>query len=203
MKRQPLEAFRSAVLLAAMLLAGCGAWAPRAQERPQAVETVPATPPAPPPPAPVQPQPDEETPAAIEPPPLKDILAYAHRAARFTPAELAAELARLTPQQDASAQQQLELALALGQTRQPADTARALALVQRVIARSDGPPAYRALARLLENFYLQQRRLEDQADRQAQQVRELQRKTDQLNERLEAMRAIERSLNTRPPTNGR
>ncbi|WP_406624372.1 hypothetical protein [Acidovorax sp. SDU_ACID1] len=142
MKRQPLEAFRSAVLLAAMLLAGCGAWAPRAQERPQAVETVPATPPAPPPPAPVQPQPqpDEETPAAIEPPPLKDILAYAHRAARFTPAELAAELARLTPQQDASAQQQLELALALGQTRQPADTARALALVQRVIARSDGPP---------------------------------------------------------------
>ena len=86
MKRQPLEAFRSAVLLAAMLLAGCGAWAPRAQERPQAVETVPATPPAPPPPAPVQPQPDEETPAAIEPPPLKDILAYAHRAARFTPA---------------------------------------------------------------------------------------------------------------------
>lgn len=191
MKRQPLEAFRSAVLLAALLLAGCGAWAPRAQERPQAVETVPATPPAPPPPAPVQ------------PPPLKDILAYAHRAARFTPAELAAELARLTPQQDASAQQQLELALALGQTRQPADTARALALVQRVIARSDGPPAYRALARLLENFYLQQRRLEDQADRQAQQVRELQRKTDQLNERLEAMRAIERSLNTRPPTNGR
>lgn len=157
--------------------------------------------PIPPPPS-MQPQPGEEAPAAIEPPPLKDLLAYAHRAARFTPAEVAAEVARLTPQQDPTAQQQLELALVLGQTRQPADTARALALVQRVIARRDGPPAYRSLARLLESFYLQQRRLEDQTDRQAQQIKDLLRKNEQLNERLEAMRAIERSLNTRPAANG-
>ncbi len=43
-----------------------------------------------------------------------------------------------------------------------------------------------------------QRRLEEQLERQTQQLREAQRRNDQLNERLEAVRAIERSLTTRP-----
>ena len=38
----------------------------------------------------------------------------------------------------------------------------------------------------------------DQLDRQAQQLRDTQRRNDQLSERLEAVRAIERSLSTRP-----
>ena len=46
---------------------------------------------------------------------------------------------------------------------------------------------------------MEQRRLEDSLERQSQQLREHQRRIDQLNERLEAMRAIERSLTTRPP----
>ena len=46
---------------------------------------------------------------------------------------------------------------------------------------------------------LEQRKLEEALDRQAQQLREQQRRIEQLNERLEAMRAIERSLNNRAP----
>ena len=46
------------------------------------------------------------------------------------------------------------------------------------------------------------RRAEEAADRSAQQLREAQRdnqrKLDQLNEKLEQLKAIERSLNTRP-----
>ena len=52
---------------------------------------------------------------------------------------------------------------------------------------------------LLANRLMDQRRLEDATERQAQQLRDSQRRIDQLNERLEAMRAIERSLTTRPP----
>ncbi|GAC1543257.1 MAG: hypothetical protein NVS2B4_21740 [Ramlibacter sp.] len=39
----------------------------------------------------------------------------------------------------------------------------------------------------------EQKRLEDQAERQAQQLRDTQRRVDQLAERLEALRAIERA----------
>jgi enoyl-CoA hydratase/carnithine racemase len=91
----------------------------------------------------------------------------------------------------------LRLALLLTQTRQPADTARALGLVQRTLADANAQDLH-PLARLLEARLLQQRRLEDQLDRQTQQLRDTQRRNDQLSERLEAVRAIERSLSTRP-----
>ena len=72
--------------------------------------------------------------------------------------------------------------------------------MQRVIAHP-GPESLplKPLARLLANRLLEQRKLEEAVDRQAQQLRDSQRRIDQLNERLEAMRAIERSLTTRPP----
>ena len=79
------------------------------------------------------------------------------------------------------------------------DTARALGLVQRVLGNTGAAAQpLHPLARLLEARLLQQRRLEDQLDRQAQQLRDTQRRNDQLSERLEAVRAIERSLSTRP-----
>ena len=69
------------------------------------------------------------------------------------------------------------------------DTARALGLVQRVLGNtSPAAQPLHPLARLLE----------DQLDRQTQQLRDTQRRNDQLSERLEAVRAIERSLSTRP-----
>lgn len=127
------------------------------------------------------------------------VLAYADRVRLLAPTELAAEIAGLGDGGD-SPYLQLQLALALVQTHQPVDTARALGLAQRV-ASSTQPQAapLQPLARLLAARLMEQRRLEDQSDRQGQQIREAQRRIDQLNERLEAMRAIERSLTPRTP----
>ncbi|SFD85210.1 hypothetical protein [Paracidovorax konjaci] len=138
----------------------------------------------------------------------RQMLQYADRVRTLSPPEITAEIAQLSDAQSAngSPEKTLQLALALLQTRQPADTARSLGLVQKVLG--DARPAAAALhplSRLLENRLLQQRRLEDQLDRQGQQLKDGQRRIDQLNERLEAMRAIERSLNARPgaPGNGK
>ncbi len=139
----------------------------------------------------------------------RQMLQYADRVRALSPPELTAEIARLSDAQAGSGavpENAFRLSLALLQTRQPADTARSLGLLQKLLA--DGRPAavvLQPLARFVENRLLQQRRLEDQTDRQGQQIRDMQRRIDQLNERLEAMRAIERSLNARPgaPGNGR
>ena len=45
----------------------------------------------------------------------------------------------------------------------------------------------------------EQRRVEEQLEKQTQQTREVQRRLDQTNERLEALKAIERSLTSRSP----
>lgn len=129
---------------------------------------------------------------------VSQLLAFSARVATLSGPELSGEIARLTPVQDESIQRQLELAMALGQTRQPVDTARALGLVQRALSQKGLTAGQQAFGRLLETRFLNTRRLEDLVDRQAQQLREAQRRNDQLNERLEAMRAIERSLNARP-----
>lgn len=131
--------------------------------------------------------------------PWAPLLARTERILRMPPPELGREIARLGETEDAAAENPLLLAVALAQTRQPVDTARALGLVQRVLAnRAAAAQPLHPLARLLEVRLLQQRRLEDQLDKQAQQLRELQRRNEQLNERLEAVRAIERSLTVRP-----
>ena len=96
----------------------------------------------------------------------------------------------------------LELALVLGQTRNNGDLARALALLDP-LARSGAPElqAWQPLARLLAARYLEQRRLEDQLERQVLMLRDSQRRLDQVNDKLEALKNIERSLTVRPPGN--
>jgi hypothetical protein len=80
------------------------------------------------------------------------------------------------------------------------ESARLSAPGEAVLANA-GPDAQplHPLARLLAFRYGEQRRLEDQIEKERQQTREVQRKLDQTNERLEALKAIERSLTTRPP----
>ena len=128
------------------------------------------------------------------------MLVFADRVRSLTGAELGAEVARIGDPGD-SAPAQMHRAIALAATRVPADLARALGLLQRVIASqaSDAAPI-QPLARALAARYLEQRRIEDDRDRQVQQLREAQRRIDQLNDRLEALRAIERSV-TRPTNN--
>ncbi|WP_422843872.1 hypothetical protein [Acidovorax sp. M2(2025)] len=203
----PAGPARGLLLAAALLLAGCSATAPRAAASPEPAPARTAEPagtaaaPAAEPAAAPAPEP-ARPPAAPAPQAgtaLDQVLAYSDRVLRLPPAELAREVARLGEAEDASPDTPLLLATALAQTRQPVDTARALGLVQRVLGSSTAPAqALHPLARLMEARLLQQRRLEDQLERQAQQLRDAQRRNDQLNERLEAVRAIERSLTTRP-----
>jgi len=77
--------------------------------------------------------------------------------------------------------------------------ARAQQLLESVVkAGATELQPWQPMARLLLARIAEQRRLEDAFNREATQRREQQRTLQQLNEKLEALKAIERSLNTRP-----
>lgn len=129
----------------------------------------------------------------------RNFIAYFERVRQMAPAELSREFNRLDL--PISPQAILEFALALGQTRNPADTVRALGLLDPLLRSTDPAAApYQPWARLLAVRYNEQRRVEDHAERQAQSLRDSQRRQDQLTQQLEALKAIERSLTARPPT---
>jgi len=146
--------------------------------------------------APAAPQPE----AAPAPPgeAVLRVLAYADRVRGMSNAELNQEVARLgTAYVPAN---QLQLALVLAQLRQPPELIRAQELLTRLLANPDTEAqALHPLARLLAARYGEQRRLEDLVEKQNQQTRDVQRRLDQTNERLEALKAIERSLTSRLP----
>ncbi len=191
---------------------------------PNAPGTAPSSPSSPasvaaPAPSPVElPPPPIVSPAPAEPAPiptpaitgtqlfalgdLVSLLEYAERLRSFPPAELGTHIASMGDPGN-NPVRQMQLALALSYTNQPPDTARALGLLQRVMNHAASESGtLKPLARLLAAKLLNQRRLEDTVDRQAQQLRDSARRIEQLNERLEAMRAIERSLLPRPPSPG-
>jgi hypothetical protein len=126
--------------------------------------------------------------------PQAAMLAYADKVRPLGGNELTAEISRVGDPGD-SPTTQMQVALLLSQTRVPADLARALGLLQRVIA-NPSPEAQplQPLARALAARYVEQRRVEDDRDKQVQQLRDSQRRIDQLNDRIEALRAIERSF---------
>ena len=126
------------------------------------------------------------------------LLVYADRVRSLTPAELGSELSRLSDAR--SPGEHMQQALALAQLRQTPDLIRAQDLLTRVLANaSPEAMAYHPLARLLATRFGEQRRFEDLLDKQVQQTREIQRRLDQTAERLEALKAIERSLGARVP----
>ncbi|MDP3923155.1 MAG: hypothetical protein Q8Q84_07285 [Hydrogenophaga sp.] len=136
--------------------------------------------------------------SATDTPPLDALLAYAERARSLSATELSADIVSLD-EPAPTPLRQMRLAIALMHTQLPVDTARALGLLQRVINNpAPESTALKPLARLLATRLGTQRRLEDTVERQGQQLRDNQRRIEQLSERLEAMRAIERSLTTRP-----
>ncbi|MBT2322162.1 hypothetical protein J7E62_07315 [Variovorax paradoxus] len=179
-----------------VLLAACSA-----PPRPPA-EAI-AVPPPPPPPPPIRPVEAEPMAPATHPAlvftqltqgPVAAVLAYADKVRPLGGNELAAEIGRLGEPGE-SPTTQMQVALALAQTRVPADLVRAIGLLQRVIANpaTEAQPL-QPLARVLAARYQEQRRVEDDRDRQAQQLRDSQRRIEQLNDRIEALRAIERSF---------
>ena len=166
----------------ALLLAGCSAPASAGS----ASAAAPAAPPAS---------------ASVALPPAEAamlLLAYADHVRMLSTPELVQEIVRLGNPSTPS--EQLQLALALGQLRQTPELARAQELLNRILnsAAPDAQPL-QPLARLLAARYGEQRRVEEQLEKQAQQLREAQRRLDQTRERLEALKAIERSLTSRLP----
>lgn len=174
--------------LALSLAAGCTVPAPSPAGPGMATVTKPG-PGAPPPPA---------NAASSEADAVTPLLAYADRLRGLPGPELAQEITRLG--NAVSAGDQLRLALSLSQTRQLPDLVRAQELLQRALANnSEEARPLHALARLLAARFAEQRRAEDQLDRQNQQLRDLQRRLEQTQDKLDALKEIERSLSSRPP----
>jgi hypothetical protein len=185
---------RLAVAIALLALAGCAAPLPAAPPPAVAPEIVPAAIPAPLP-VPAGP-PAAAASESTVPAPAETVIAYAERLRGLGASELAQEIQRLGDSSYAPARA-LQLALALGQARGAANFARAQALLQRVLAQPDAGRLH-PLARLVSAQLADLRRADEQLERQGQQLREAQRRLDELSDRLEAVRAIERSVPTVP-----
>jgi len=124
------------------------------------------------------------------------MLAYADRIRRMQAAELSQEIIRLGDV--AGPTEQMQLSLVLSQLHQLPELVRAQELLVRVLNNTSAEAqALHPLTSLLAARFGEQRRLEDQLEKQTQQTREVQRRLDQTNERLEALKAIERSLTNR------
>ena len=131
---------------------------------------------------------------------MASLLAYADRIRGLGAPELEQEIARLNDAVTPTGQ--LRSAIALAQTRQPYDLARAQDLLQKVQASNDAQAQkLQPLVRLLSARYAEQRRVEDLLERQSQQLRDTQKRLEQTTDKLEALKEIERSLTSRPAGN--
>jgi hypothetical protein len=133
------------------------------------------------------------------------LLAYHERVRQMSTVDVAVEVTRLgalvsSPDSRASPDDVLALALALVQQHNPGDLARASSLLEPLAQDVSPPSPWQPLARLLAARIAEQRRLEEQLDRLTAQRRDTQRAIQQLTEKLEALKAIERSMTTHPPT---
>ncbi|WP_394789493.1 hypothetical protein [Rhodoferax sp.] len=185
-------------VLSLLALVGCASVAP-----PPVVQE-PVLPKPPPPPI-VVPAPPPPPPPAVPDPVAeagRQLLRW-QESLRQVPPEAVAALATRLAAEPATPEGTVHLAMAWLQSRAPGDSARALALLEAV-QKSPDPAAqpWTDWARLLVLQALEQKRLEDLIERQAAQLRDSQRRMDQLNEKLEALKNIERSLAPRGNGNG-
>ncbi len=198
LRRCALRPLATVVLIAAALsAAGCSVWqrapAPAPMPAPTVVTPTPpaitAAPSAPH--APVE----VATPVDLA---SRRALANHEQLRALPPNELAQEIARLSalpPTPDNA----IDLAMALLLTRNGGEQLRAIGLVEP-LAKGATPDAeaWQPVARLLLARLQELRRLEDLLERRNQELRDSQRDVKQLNEKLEALKAIERSLAPRP-----
>ena len=153
-----------------------------------------------PPPAPVI----KPAPAPVCPPPLpipaelvslKTLLNYQYELRLLSPADLTRELASLNEQTPPSPELSMRKALVLSLGHTSAELTLAQGQVDAVMNSAD-PQAesLKPLASLIGVRIGEQKRLMDGADKLNQQLRESQRRGDQLSEKLEALKAIEHTL---------
>ncbi len=183
-------------LSAALSLTGCSVLQPELPPPPPAPVAAQA------PPAPPEPDVVATTQQAADDA-ARRVLGYHERVRQMSAPEVSQELIRLNGAPGGPATT-LETVLALGQSRSNGDLARALSLLDSLL-RINTPEVtpWQPIARLLAARFSEQRKLEEQLERLNTQLkdnqRDSQRKIDQLNEKLEALKAIERSLTVRPP----
>ncbi len=199
----PKRGRTAASLAAATLLSAC-AWLQPPAATPPSPSPTPAPAPVPAPAPATSPAPSPEPdPTALADAATRQVLAAHERLRQLSAAELAREYLAaaerpLAPGPDAAAAMERALLLVLVNRPQAGDLARATALLEPH-AKTPGP--WRPVAQLLLARVQEQRRLEEQIDKQGQQLREQQRRIEQLASQLEALKAIERSLNNpRPAT---
>nr|WP_315233598.1 hypothetical protein [uncultured Albidiferax sp.] len=180
-------------LLSLVTLAACSSVVlpPPAPPPPAPPAAVSVPPPAPAmqiatPPKPPQPEPADEA--------GRQLLRWQETLRVAAPDTLPALAARLAAE-PATPAGTVHLALVWMNTRTPGDVNRALPLLEQLQQSAD-PAAQPWVdwARLLATRAGEQKRLEELVARQSQQLRDSQRRIDQLNEQLEALKAIERSL---------
>lgn len=161
-------------------------------------------PPAPTPPEPVAcvPEPQPAAEVDVTPSPVGILLAYHQNLRALSPAELAREMASLNSQ-DKTPMLSMRKAMVLSTSRATNELSLAQIHLDTVLsATDDESEALKPLARLLGTQWAEQRRLSESLDRLNTQARDNQRKTEQLNEKLEALKAIERTLPASPAAPG-
>ena len=147
-----------------------------------------------------QPSRVEEAPTvpAVDETAMLPLLAYSQRLYRMSPQELIRErnILAMTLQTPSI---QVRMAILLGQPRGPMDIVRALGLLDGVLKSSEPAAAsVHPVARALASQYTERLRLETQNEKLAQQLKESQRRSSELQEKLDALADIERSLPVRP-----
>lgn len=129
---------------------------------------------------------------------LVPTLAYYQMLHRMSAAEIGRErqvLAALP----ISPNSQVRMAMVYGHPRGPQDFPKALGLLDGVLKSTD-PTAIelQPLARLLIDNYIERQKFEGLLEKQAQQLKDSQRKVVELQEKIESLADIERTLPQRP-----
>lgn len=158
-------------------------------------------PPAAPVPLPTMTAPVVHAPITVLSAPVDEVgplLVYNQSLRKMTQGELIKELSGLSLQQK-TPKNLLQSGMVLMLTRSPGDLSRAQTQFDAVAGSSDAEAApFKPLAGLLSTYCSEQRRLSDHTDKLNAQLKEGQRKNEQLNDMLEALKAIERGLPVRP-----
>ena len=147
--------------------------------------------------SPVEPEVEATAPSSPMPSPMSP-LSYYQLLSRMTPAELGRErmvLAALPR----SPNTQLRLAMLFGYPRAQQDMPRAMTQLDSVLKSNDPAAlALHPLARLLADNYAERQKMDAHLERQGQQLKESQRKAVELQEKIDGLADIERTLPQRP-----
>ncbi|WP_258001021.1 hypothetical protein [Janthinobacterium sp. ROICE36] len=150
-------------------------------------------------------KPPTQTPVLVQTPPrvvvvadpqLTELLAYQSALRLMTPSELVKAQLDLAKADHAS-HNTIRRAMLQATLRGAGDLARAQALLEPLVTAKDAQ-LLAPLAQLLSSQYGELRRQEESIDKLNSQLRDTQRRIDLLNEKLEALKNIERSLSVRP-----